>query len=35
MDGYAWGMPKHGDFSPQSLVATIDAGNVGCPAASP
>ena len=35
IDGYAWGMPKQGDISLQSVVATIDAGNVGCPAASP
>ena len=33
--GYAWGRPKHGDVSWQSVVATIDAGNVGCPAVSP
>ena len=35
IDGYAWGMPHHGDVSLQRVVATIDAGNVGCPAASP
>ena len=35
IDGYAWGSPKYGDVSLQSLVATIDAGNVGCPALSP
>jgi len=28
-------MPKQGDISLQRVVATIDAGNVGCPAASP
>lgn len=33
--GYAWGTPKHGDVSWQSVVATIDAGDVGCPAQSP
>jgi hypothetical protein len=33
--GYAWGHPKDGDVSWQSLVATIDAGDVGCPALSP
>jgi hypothetical protein len=33
--GYAWGTPTYGDVSPQSLVATIDAGDVGCPALSP
>jgi hypothetical protein len=35
LDGFAWGAPKYGDVSPQSLVATIDAGDVGCPALSP
>lgn len=35
IDGYAWGTPKYGDVSLQSLVATIDAGNVGCAALSP
>ncbi len=35
IDGYAWGSPKYGDVSLQSLVATIDAGDVGCPALSP
>jgi hypothetical protein len=35
IDGYAWGSPRYGDVSLQSLVATIDAGNVGCPALSP
>jgi hypothetical protein len=33
--GYAWGTPSYGDASPQSVVATIDAGDVGCPALSP
>ena len=33
--GYAWGTPKHGAVSPRSVVATIDAGDVGCPALSP
>lgn len=35
IDGYAWGAPKDGAVSPQSVVATIDAGDVGCPAVSP
>lgn len=35
IDGYAWGRPKHGDVSPQSVVATLDAGDVGCAAVSP
>ena len=35
IDGFARGTPKCGDVSPQSVVATIDAGNVGCPALSP
>jgi len=35
IDGYAWGSPRYGDVSLQSLVATIDAGNIGCPALSP
>ena len=35
LDGYAWGRPKHGDVSPRSVVATIDAGHVGCAAVSP
>ena len=35
LDGYAWRTPKHGDVSWHSLVATIDAGAVGCPAVSP
>lgn len=33
--GFAWGHPNYGDVSPQSVVATIDAGDVGCPALSP
>jgi hypothetical protein len=35
IDGYAWGTPKYGDVSWQSVVATIDAGDVGCPAIAP
>jgi len=36
ISGYAWGTPKHGgDVAPNSVVATIDAGDVGCPALSP
>jgi hypothetical protein len=35
IDGYAWGTPKHGDVSWHSVVATIDAGDVGCAALSP
>jgi hypothetical protein len=35
IDGYAWGTPKQGDVSWQSVVWTIDAGDVGCPALSP
>ncbi len=35
IDGFAFGNPKHGDITPHSLVATIDAGNVGCSALSP
>lgn len=35
IDGYAWGMSKHADVSWHSAVATIDAGDVGCPAMSP
>ena len=35
LDGYAWGRPKHGDVSPQSVVTTIDAGDVGCAALTP
>ena len=35
--GYAWGAPppSHADVSWQSFVATIDAGDVGCPAMTP
>jgi len=35
--GYAWGTPppSHTDVSWQSFVATIDAGDVGCPAMTP
>jgi hypothetical protein len=33
--GYAYGKPKHSDVSPSSRVASIDAGDVGCPALSP
>jgi hypothetical protein len=33
--GYAWGRPKYGDVSWQSVVATIDAGDVGCAALTP
>lgn len=35
LDGYAWGTPSYGDVSWHSLVETIDAGEVGCPALSP
>lgn len=35
IDGYAWGRPTQGDISWQSVVATIDAGDVGCAALSP
>jgi hypothetical protein len=35
LEGYAWGRPKHGDVSWQSVVSTIDAGDVGCAAATP
>ena len=35
LSGYAFGNPKHGDVSPRSLVSSIDAGDVGCPALSP
>jgi hypothetical protein len=35
IDGYAWGTPSYGDVSWHSLVATIDAGDVGCPAIAP
>jgi hypothetical protein len=33
--GYANGTPTRGDVSPSSVVASIDAGDVGCPALSP
>lgn len=35
LTGYAWGTPKRGDVSWQSVVAAIDAGDVGCPALAP
>jgi hypothetical protein len=35
IDGFAWGTPRHGDVGPHSVVATIEAGAVGCPALSP
>jgi hypothetical protein len=35
LTGYAYGNPKVGDVSPRSRVASIDAGDVGCPAMSP
>jgi hypothetical protein len=36
LDGYAWGGANgHRDVSWSSLVASIDAGDVGCPSASP
>jgi hypothetical protein len=35
LTGYAYGNPKISDVSPSSVVATIDAGDVGCPALSP
>jgi hypothetical protein len=35
IDGYAWGTARYGDVSWQSVVATIDAGDVGCPAIAP
>jgi hypothetical protein len=35
LSGYAWGTPRHGDVNWQSVVATIDAGDVGCAALSP
>ena len=36
LDGYAWGETNgHSDVSWSSLVASINAGNVGCPSASP
>ena len=34
-DGYAWGASGPGDVSWRGLIASIDAGNIGCPAASP
>jgi hypothetical protein len=33
--GYSWGTPDHMPLSSQRVVATIDAGDVGCPAVSP
>jgi hypothetical protein len=33
--GYASGRPHHGDVNQNSLIASIDAGNTGCPAVSP
>lgn len=35
LSGYAYGHPRHGDVSSRSLVASIDAGDTGCPALSP
>lgn len=35
LKGYAWGDPGYGAVSAHSVVATIDAGDVGCPALSP
>jgi hypothetical protein len=35
MEGYAWGHARHGDVSWHSVVLTIDAGDVGCAAATP
>jgi hypothetical protein len=36
LSGYAWVGPKaHSVLSPTNLVATVDAGDVGCPAVSP
>ena len=37
LDGYAWGKTSsgHGDVGWSSLVASIDAGDVGCPASGP
>ena len=35
LEGYAWGRPAHGDVSLQSVVSTIDAGDVGCAALTP
>ncbi len=33
--GYSWGTPNQTPLSSQRTVATIDAGDVGCPATSP
>jgi hypothetical protein len=35
LSGYAWGSPSAGAVSVDSVVATIDAGDVGRPALSP
>ncbi len=35
IDGFAWQPPNYRGVSLRSLVATIDAGDVGCPALSP
>ncbi len=35
IDGFTWGTPKHGAVGPHSVVATIEAGAVGCAALSP
>lgn len=35
MEGYAWGRARHSDVSWHSVVLTIDAGDVGCAAATP
>lgn len=35
LEGYAYGTPGHGDVSWQSVVLTIDAGDVGCAALTP
>ena len=36
LDGYAWAQANgHSDVSWSSLVASINAGDVGCPSASP
>lgn len=35
IDGYAWTDSGPGDVNWQSLIASIDAGDTGCPAASP
>jgi hypothetical protein len=35
IDGVAFTIPEHGHITRRSLVATIDAGTVGCPALSP